>query len=194
MRARSSALLLAAALTPASAAAQPVPAPPPTPPEASASTAGATPPPEPETPPRLAARGTRPPDLPAAAAAVPAILSLSLNGVARGDIYVYLEGESVLARTEDLRAAGLGALLGPRRLLEGLEYVSTSSFDEEVKSSVDLKEMTLRLEVDPRYLPETRLDLGVSEAPEDMVLGTDASMFLNYAASWHVMEDRKSVV
>jgi outer membrane usher protein len=122
------------------------------------------------------------------ATAVPAILAFSLNGTERGEIYVYLEGSTVLARTEDLRAAGLGSLLGPRRLFEGLEYVSLSTLDPPVAVQLDEKEMTLRLEVDPRVLPLTRLDLGVSEAPEDMVLGDDTSLFANYAAHWNATE------
>lgn len=121
---------------------------------------------------------------------VPAILAFSLNGTARGEIYVYLDGTTVLARTEDLRAAGLGALLGKRHLLEGLEYVSLSTLDPPVEVQVDEKEMTLRLEVDPSVLPLTRLDLGVSEAPEDMVLGNDTSLFANYAAHWNIMDGR----
>jgi outer membrane usher protein len=125
----------------------------------------------------------------APASPVPAILTLRLNGEPKGDVYVYLDGGDVLARTEDLRAAGLGALLGPIRLLEGLEYVALSSMPE-VATAFDEKEMTLHLEVDPEHLPLTRIQLGVSEAPEDMVIGNDTSMFLNYAAHWNALEGK----
>lgn len=121
---------------------------------------------------------------------VPAILTFTVNGAARGDIYVYLDGKSVLVRSEDLRAAGLGAMMGPRRLLEGLEYVSLATLDPPVQVALDEKEMTLGVEVDPSLLPITELSMGQSEAPEDMILGDGTSLFLNYSAHLHAMEER----
>lgn len=125
-----------------------------------------------------------------AAEPAPAILSLSLNGAARGEVYVYLDGDDVLVRTDDLRAAGLGALLGRRRLLDGDEYVSLASMDPPVRARLDEREMTLGLEVDPKELPLTRLDLGESVAPADMILGEDTSLFFNYAANWTIADGR----
>ncbi len=131
-----------------------------------------------------------------AAAPAPAILSFTVNGAVRGDIYVYLDEETapkprdVYVRSDDLRAASLGEVMGARRLFEGVEYVSLRSMSPPARFALDEKEMTLALEVPPELFPTTQLELGVSTAPEDMELGSDASAFLNYAINGTTSADR----
>lgn len=131
-----------------------------------------------------------------AAAPAPAILSFTVNGAVRGDIYVYLDEETaatprdVYVRSDDLRAANLGEVMGARHLFEGVEYVSLRSMSPPARFSLDEKEMTLALEVPPELFPTTQLELGVSTAPEDMELGSNASAFLNYAINASTSADR----
>ncbi|HRC57705.1 MAG TPA: fimbria/pilus outer membrane usher protein, partial [Kofleriaceae bacterium] len=114
----------------------------------------------------------------------PAIVSWWLNQSARGEVYIFLDGADVLMRSEDLRAAGLGLVTGARRELDGVEHVSLATIDPPVTVTLDEREMTLHVEVDPRRLPTTVLDLRAAAAPPELVMSERASAFVNYAAHW----------
>jgi outer membrane usher protein len=110
----------------------------------------------------------------------PAVLSLIVNHVERGDIIVLLKPGDVLVRVEDLEQAGLRGVGGPQETVGGATYVSVASLAPGLTFDLDERALVLRLTAQPALLPSTVLDLQVVRPP-GLVYREDTSAFLNYA-------------
>lgn len=109
-----------------------------------------------------------------------ALLDLRVNGSAKGQILVVLEGGDALVAVADLEAGGLQGIGGRRSELEGTEYVSLRSLAPQLAFTVD--ERALRLDVTARaeLLGRGLIDLG-NVRPQGMISRGEPSAYANYA-------------
>jgi outer membrane usher protein len=112
--------------------------------------------------------------------AVPIVLPVKVNGVAKGEFACVLAGEDVLVRVTDLEAAGIEALAGKRVRFENEEYLSLASLRPAVRFSLDSESLTLAIELPAELLGKTPLTVGYGR-PADLTLRRDTSVFLNYS-------------
>jgi outer membrane usher protein len=106
-------------------------------------------------------------------------LSLIVNGQEYGVVSTLLRGDDVLVEVDDLERAGLRGFDGRREIVEGRAYLSLNALAPIVIFRIDERAVALNLQVDPRFLTGTRLDLGVPR-PAGILYRQDPSVFLNY--------------
>jgi len=112
-----------------------------------------------------------------------AIVSLSVDHVAKGDVVALLRPHDILLKLKDLDTAGLRNVSGRREKIGGEWFVSLKSLAPAITYSFDAKAVTLSLTVPPANLVPTSLDLKLLSPPAGMVHSTDTSFFLNYSAN-----------
>ena len=108
-----------------------------------------------------------------------AFLELFVNEVDKGTVLVLMRKPDILARVDDLDAAGLKLMNGRRATIAGTSYVSIPSLAPAVKYSFDAKELVLRLTVNPALLATTSVALRTIRPPE-MIALSNPSAFINY--------------
>ncbi len=109
-----------------------------------------------------------------------AVLELVVNGVSKGEAFVYLQGDDVLVPRRTLYEAGLSRVRAMTQNRSGVDYVSLKSTSPPITFTVDERLLTLEVSAPPSAL--ARVDLDLSPAPpEHMLYDHDPSVFLNYA-------------
>jgi outer membrane usher protein len=111
-----------------------------------------------------------------------AILQLTVNQVANGDVIVFLRANDVLVKVSDLEHVGLRGFAGQRESIGGEVYVSLASLGPDVTYEIDERATAIRLIVAPTLQPTRVVDLGAGRPP-GIVFREDASAFLNYGAT-----------
>jgi outer membrane usher protein len=110
-----------------------------------------------------------------------AILTLSVNLVDKGEIYVVLRQGDVLVGVEDLEAAGVNGFTGLREVIGGKHYVSLSSLAPNGTTyAFDERALTLSITVPVTALGKSVLDLATRRPPETIEADVP-SAFGNYA-------------
>jgi outer membrane usher protein len=109
-----------------------------------------------------------------------AILELSVNGAARGEVMVVLRDGDVLVPFARLRDAGLIRLDAPTEVLFGTPHVSLEAASSSLEFSYDEEALTLTIVAKPSVLNRTVVDLSASRAA-DLRYEYDPSLFFNYA-------------
>ncbi len=113
----------------------------------------------------------------------PAVLTLTVNAAAAGDVYVLLDGDEVWAEVEALERAGL-VRIGGERLSRGARVlVRLSSIEPRPRIVLDPIELTLAITADPSLFRGTRLAFE-RQRPAGITYSRATSAFLNYGASW----------
>lgn len=123
---------------------------------------------------------------PAAARQLPptrAVLDLTVNTVARGQIEVRLDGDDVWVALDALSAAGVHVTGGERGTVDGQTFVRLRSLGRRLEYRFDENSLTLTLIVDPAWLARTVVTLS-STRPRGLTVTRAPSGFLNYGASW----------
>lgn len=117
------------------------------------------------------------------AADVRAVLDLTLNTAARGEIRVLIAGADVWAEVPALETAGLVGFGGARRTVGTLEFVRLSSIAPGLVFAVDETALTLTVTADPSLFGGTTLRFDAGR-PDGILYRRAPSAFLNYGASW----------
>lgn len=112
-----------------------------------------------------------------------AVLDLTVNTVARGEIEVRLDGDDVWVALDGLTAAGVRVPAGVRDTVDGRTFVSLRSLGRGLTYRLDENALTLTLDVDPAWLGRTVVTLS-SARPPGLSVTRAPSGFLNYGASW----------
>ncbi len=116
-----------------------------------------------------------------------AYLDLYVNQAPKDSVLVRLRGaeavEDAFIAVQDLENAGLHGLSGTREQHDGREYVSLRSLAPEITYALDTQNLAIRVTARADLLESTHLDLRAMRRPQDMVLRTDSSAFLNYSVS-----------
>lgn len=114
---------------------------------------------------------------------VSAVLDLTLNTAAKGEIRVVLAGETVWADVAALTSAGLVGIGGERRVVGNRVFVKLSSIDPAPIVVVDEKALALTMTADPALFGRTSLRFDTGR-PDGIVYRRTTSAFLNYGVSW----------
>jgi outer membrane usher protein len=110
----------------------------------------------------------------------PAILQLQINGIARGDVIVQVQGDDVLMNPDDLTDAGVTVIRDQYRWIGDRPYLSLSRLAPKVTFTLNLDAGQLHLTIDATQLGDSVLNLG-ARVPTGIRYRDDASAFLNYA-------------
>ena len=78
-----------------------------------------------------------------------------------------------------LEKAGISALKGRRRVIEGVEYIALESLAPDVTAVFDERALAVKLTIAPRLLAVTLLESG--DRPANLVFRQNTSLFANYA-------------
>ena len=78
-----------------------------------------------------------------------ALLELTINEVASGEVSVLLRDADVLIRLKDLQAAGLKTIEGRQEAIRGETYVLLSSVAPQLSFKLDERNLTLNLLAQP---------------------------------------------
>jgi outer membrane usher protein len=107
-------------------------------------------------------------------------LDVRMNGVARGESLVLLEGDDAWISIEDLHGFGVQSFDGTRRRSDGKEWVSLRSLAPKLQFVLEERTFALDLTVGPALLGSARLDIGY-QRPAGTIMGDSTSAFVNYA-------------
>jgi outer membrane usher protein len=118
-----------------------------------------------------------------------AILGLTVNQVAQGEVFVILRTNDVLVRLSDLEKARLRDLSGIQESINNENYISLASLAPGVSYEFDEKALTLRIIAQPQFLGSTSVNLG-NQPSKKIVYSKDTSAFFNYAFNIPISEDR----
>jgi outer membrane usher protein len=108
-------------------------------------------------------------------------LDVRLNGVAKAEALVLLEGDDVWIVIDDLHRYGVQSFDGTRRKGDGKEWVSLRSLAPKLGFIIDERTLTLDLTAGPALLGTERIDIGY-QRPAGTLMGDATSAFVNYAA------------
>ncbi|MBK1986618.1 hypothetical protein A0J48_003525 [Sphaerospermopsis aphanizomenoides BCCUSP55] len=109
-----------------------------------------------------------------------AILELTVNQIAQGEVFVILREKDILIRRLDLEKVGLKGFSGVQETIKNEIYVSLASLTSGLSYNFDEKALTLQITAQPDLLGTTSLHLG-NKPPSNIVSSKDTSAFLNYA-------------
>ena len=112
-----------------------------------------------------------------------AYLTLTVNGVDKGEVLVRVAENDIWAPLGTLTTAGIHGLGGRRDVVNGEEWVSLASLAPAVTFDLDERTLLLRLTASPDLLDFTARDLH-SGAPPDLVYRRSSNGFVNYAFNW----------
>ncbi len=108
------------------------------------------------------------------------VLTLVVNGQPAGESFVLLRGDDVLVPLADLRAAGLVRLATPTVRYQEAAYVSMRAASDVLRSSIDLDDLSLRIEAPSEAFGRRSIDLAPGP-PEGMRYVQSTGLFFNYA-------------
>jgi outer membrane usher protein len=119
------------------------------------------------------------------------VVPLSVNQVSRGEVLIRIASDDIVIRVADLEGAGLtgstwerlktfGGLRAAPAPLDSAEAISLRALAPLVSYNFDEATLTLSLNVDPRLLTSSALDL-MSNRPPNIEYARDNTAFLNYA-------------
>jgi outer membrane usher protein len=111
-----------------------------------------------------------------------ALLSLSVNQAAQGDVLVIVRPGDVLVEPTALDRAGLRNYAGRRETIGGREYVSLASLAPGIAFVLDEAALTLTMTATPDFLGAVVLNLAVPRPQYQFARATSA--FFNYGANW----------
>ena len=106
------------------------------------------------------------------------VVQLVLNQEKKGEYFVAVVEGKFLARTQDLRAAGVPVAGARTMVAGGNEYVWIDSIPG-VQASFDEARLALNLVADPKLLPVKTIDLWAGRSPQ-VAYPDNASAFFNY--------------
>lgn len=137
-----------------------------------------------------AAQAAAPAEAPVAPKRAMALLTLSLNGVEHDVIDVLLDGDEVLVRIADLERAGLRLDLdeapdGAPGEAPGGGRVALGSLSDQLRYTLDERELRLDVVADPERLPTNRVSLRRDRRPAEIEYRSDLSAFVNYGLRLH---------
>lgn len=112
-----------------------------------------------------------------------AVLDLTVNTVARGQIHVLIDGETIWAEVGALVASGLVNATGDVRVLAGRRFLRLDSIEPRPAVALDITALTLTITAAPALFERSvvRFDTG---RPADVVFSRATSAFVNYGATW----------
>jgi outer membrane usher protein len=112
-----------------------------------------------------------------------AVLDLTINTVAHGQIHVLIDGETIWADLEALVASGLVHAAGDVRLRAGRQFLRLDSIEPRPVVALDTTALTLTITAAPALFERSvvRFDTG---RPADVVFSRATSAFVNYGATW----------
>jgi outer membrane usher protein len=119
---------------------------------------------------------------PLAAEQQPAMLDVSINGVAHGQTLVVIDSGEVWIDLASLTDAGVKDPGGDRRAWKGRTLVRLGSVSPQITYEFDEAALSLRLTVRPSLLEGSHFDL-MSGRPDDVEYRHATSAFLNYGTS-----------
>jgi outer membrane usher protein len=109
-------------------------------------------------------------------------LTLVLNGVEKGIVMVVLRTADALVAEHDLIDAGI-PLPGARYVtVSGTRYVSIASLAPKVVYSIDLANLALKIQADPKLLPRTTTRLSAEDVPRALATAVPSG-FVSYTLS-----------
>ncbi len=111
-----------------------------------------------------------------------ALLTLKVNTVERGDIYVILRGNDVLADLSDLRTGGVKLIGVATEHLYGADYVDLKQLAPRVQYEVDAVALELRLTVPPAML-DSSTNVNLASAALTAKSSSQPAAFFNYSVS-----------
>ena len=124
----------------------------------------------------------------ASADPVPTIVTITVNGQARGDHFVMKDGDRWLIADTELRQLGLQEVVGDVATVEGRRYHVLRSL-KRVTVVIDEAAGRIDLVADPAVFGQQRLDL----TPAPRLMPTyDSSVFFNYQFNWAGAEHQRS--
>ncbi len=112
----------------------------------------------------------------------PAMLDVTINGIAHGQTLVVMEDGQVWVDLESLTSAGVKDPGGDRRVWRNRMLVRLGSLAPRITYELDEVALALRLTVQAALLQGTRLDL-TSRRPDGLEYHHATSAFLNYGTS-----------
>lgn len=114
-----------------------------------------------------------------------AILAVSVNGVAKGDLLAVVMPTDLLLRLSDLPSLGVTGLTPRVVAVAGVSYVSLRSLAPDLSYTLDQARSALTITVSPTHLQGTAIDFGPVLLPDDAVTPvSDTTGFVNYALGW----------
>jgi len=111
-----------------------------------------------------------------------ALLELTINEVASGEVSVLLRDADVLIRLKDLQAAGLKTIEGRQEAIRGETYVLLSSVAPQLSFKLDERNLTLNLLAQPAILGFHQFNIQANR-PRGLVYSENPSSFVNYSVS-----------
>jgi len=113
-----------------------------------------------------------------------AILTLKVNGVENGDIFVLVDGKDLWAEVGALEGAGLKGLAGLRLTDTNRTLVSLRSLAPAITFEFDEPALELRVKASPDAFGSTTVAVDVTR-PAGVVYARSTSAFFNYALNYH---------
>lgn len=111
-----------------------------------------------------------------------AMLPVSINETAQGDVLAILAGDDVLLPKSFLDAAGVSVPEASTRPMDGESYVSLKALAPQSTFKLNPDDLTLSITLDPRLLGHKNLQLKRGDAGA-ADRGGDPTLYLNYALS-----------
>jgi len=111
-----------------------------------------------------------------------ALLTLKVNTVERGDVYVVLRGSDALADLSDLRSGGIKLAGVETEHLYGADYVDLKQLGPSVQYQVDAVALELRLTVPPAML-DSSTNVNLASAALTVKSSSQPAAFFNYSVS-----------
>jgi len=113
----------------------------------------------------------------------PVFLGLQINQVALPDAQVYLGDNEIWVGVKTLEAAGVAGFGGTRRDFNGIEFVELGSLAPDIRAIIDMAAVALLVDVDPRFLPDTVIQV-VNPRPADLEYLRNTSLAFNYSVRY----------
>jgi len=110
----------------------------------------------------------------------PALLTITLNHVPKGEVPVIIKQDDILVRVSDLTTAGLLTIPGHTETREGVVHISLRSMAPLLTYQFNDETLALALSADPTLLPLTTLAL-FNPRPPNILYTSTPSFFVNYA-------------
>ncbi len=111
-----------------------------------------------------------------------ALLSVTVNDVAKGEVLVVLRDRDALIGVDSLDGLGVHGFAGTRESIGGATFVSLASLAPDVSFEVDERALTLRLTARADQL-DTAVRTLASGRPPDIEFRRDTSAYANYAVN-----------
>lgn len=121
----------------------------------------------------------------------PAFLRAAVNQIEMGDVLVFLRGQDVLVRTQDLQKAGMRVDGGVHEKRPEGEVVSLRSLAPRLTFASSEIDLSLTIKADPSFFAAAAVDLK-TKRPEGILYASSPSLFANYQVQAADLQDRDS--